>query len=87
MDTIASIRDRFDRIVHLVHSVTVVDESATDASARTYATELTSRKGKPEVLVNLYHDRCVLADGRWLIAHRRLDVLYHGPPDLSGSFC
>lgn len=86
VETIGAIRGRFDRIIHLVHSVAVLSDDSTGAEARTYATELMTRRGTPGTFVNLYHDRCVLDGDRWLFAHRRLDVLYQGPPDLSGTF-
>jgi ketosteroid isomerase-like protein len=86
LEALTAIRGRFDRIIHLVHNVSVFDELSASAGARTYATELTTRRGKPGMFVNLYHDRCVLDGGRWLFAHRRLELLYQGPPDLTGTF-
>ena len=42
------------------------------------------RAGKMQ-MVALYHDQYRRVDGSWRFAHRRLQVLYQGPPDLSGQ--
>jgi hypothetical protein len=34
--------------------------------------------------VGVYHDRYRRIDGEWRFARRRFDMLYSGPPDLSG---
>ena len=37
------------------------------------------------VTLGLYRDTYARVDGAWLFARRRFDLLYSGPPDLSGS--
>lgn len=41
--------------------------------------------GSGTLTLGVYHDRCVELDGEWMFARRHLDVLYMGPPDLSGA--
>lgn len=71
-------------VVQLVHSGSVAVDGAR-ATGRWYFSELQrSADGTAGLIVAVYHDACVLGEDGWCFAKRRFDVLYAGPPDLSG---
>jgi hypothetical protein len=59
--------------------------TADSASGRWYIHEITKRPGRDRLTLGVYHDRYIREDGEWRFALRRFDVLYAGPPDLSGD--
>jgi len=56
-----------------------------EAKGRWYITEYAQSKGEPLFTLGVYHDRYTRQDGGWRFARRRFDVLYMGPPGLSGA--
>lgn len=42
------------------------------------------KRGEPSVLIGVYRDECARIDGGWRFTSRRFDILYVGPPDLTG---
>jgi hypothetical protein len=74
-----------------------LDDDLTTASGRWYINEISKRPSGPGLTIGVYHDSYVCKgrkgragrDGResgvWCFAHRRFDVVYSGPPDLSGK--
>jgi uncharacterized protein (TIGR02246 family) len=57
------------------------------ASARAYVTEQCSWHDKPPTMhIGRYHDRAVLDGDRWRFTWRLFQLLYIGPPDLTGAF-
>ena len=57
------------------------------AAGRWYIVEHVRRgNGDVNLLLAYYDDTYVCIDGAWLFNSRRLTKLYHGLPDLSGSF-
>jgi ketosteroid isomerase-like protein len=83
--------DGLNIVVQMVHNGAVKVDGDT-ASGRWYVSEHVQRKvGKGSwvshgVLLAWYDDTYCRVDGQWLFASRSLGSLYHGPPDLSGSF-
>jgi hypothetical protein len=64
----------------------VVDVSGDRGTGRWYVTELLWFKGQePARTLGVYHDAYLRVDGVWRFTERSLDVLYSGPPDLSGQ--
>jgi len=75
----------FRFVFHVVHS-SVIEVDGDTATARfTVSEQLQSANGEPGLMLALYHDRFRRESGAWRIAHRKLQVLYQGPPDLSGK--
>jgi len=37
------------------------------------------------MIIGVYSDEYIKEEGRWLFRKRRYDILYQGPPDLSGQ--
>ena len=75
----------FSWLVQLVYTGTV-NVDGDRATARWYLSELSLRKdGSRGLVIGVYHDECRRSDGEWRFAKRRFDVLYTGPPDLSGQ--
>ena len=75
----------FDFVLQLIHSGTV-DVQGDAATGRWYLSEVAhTTKGERLLTVGVYHDRMTREADGWCFAHRRFDVLYQGPPDLSGT--
>lgn len=56
-----------------------------NATGRWYITEHgQTAEGGGLLTIGVYHDRYRRLDGGWRFARRRFDILYSGPPDLSG---
>jgi uncharacterized protein (TIGR02246 family) len=55
------------------------------ATGRWYVHELSKRPSRSTLTIGVYHDRYVHEDDAWRFAVRRFDILYTGPPDLSGE--
>ena len=72
-------------VVQLVHSGTVT--IAGDSGSGTwYLTELMrTADGGGRLSVGMYRDTYVRSNGEWRFLLRRYDLLYAGPPDLSGD--
>ena len=65
-------------------SVSVDGESAT---GRWYLTEhLKMADGDTNMTLGVYDDEYRCEEGRWLFSRRSYQVIYQGPPDLSGNF-
>ena len=55
------------------------------ATGRFYVTEYGKTVDERQTLtLGVYHDQYKTVDGEWMFARRRFDVLYMGPPDLTG---
>jgi ketosteroid isomerase-like protein len=73
-------------VVQVVHNGTVSIDGDT-ATGRWYVSEHLERgNGVKGMLLAWYDDTYVRRDGQWLFASRKLGSLYHGAPDLSGTF-
>ena len=81
----SGVRARYDWLVHLLHSVLVVESDGREVVSRAYASELARRGGRPTLFVNQYDDRCTETANGWVFLSRDLTVLYAGPPDLSAA--
>jgi len=56
------------------------------ATGRWYVNELgRPHGGEPSLTLGVYHDRYARHGSRWQFQRRRFDLLYVGPPDLSGT--
>jgi hypothetical protein len=68
-----------------VPSFGTVSVDGASATGRWYVTEYGKMADDNATLtLGVYHDRYREIDGEWFFAHRRFDILYMGPPDLSG---
>lgn len=75
----------FRLVFHTVHAG-VIELAGDEASGRFAVSEqLQSSDGTPALLLALYHDAYRREAPGWRFARRELEVLYHGPPDLSGE--
>jgi ketosteroid isomerase-like protein len=74
----------FDRVRQITEQGTVEIEGDR-ARGRWYVTEYGwPRQGAPNLLFGVYHDAYARIDGAWRFTRRRFDLLYTGPPDLTG---
>ncbi len=74
----------FSWLIQLVYTGTVSVDGER-ATARWYLSELSvGQDGSRGLIVGVYHDECRRSDGTWRFSKRRFDMLYAGPPDLSG---
>lgn len=71
-------------VVQEVHAGFVVVEGDEGKGRFTMTERAVSQQGDRTLMSALYHDRYRFEAGTWRFAARRLEVLYHGPPDLSG---
>jgi hypothetical protein len=80
--------DRFAVVLQLAHSGQAETNNETGAgSGRWYFTEnMQLMNGDRAIMVGYYDDTYTKASGEWLFASRKLEVLYRGSPDLSGTF-
>jgi uncharacterized protein (TIGR02246 family) len=77
----------FSLVFHVAHSA-VVEVRAGEGSAQgrwTVSEQLVDADGRASVLLALYHDVYRREGDGWRIVRRRLQPLYRGPADLSGS--
>jgi hypothetical protein len=74
----------FPFVMQLVHSGAVEVQGDT-GTGRWYLTEINRTDNGAGSAIGVYHDRYLREDGVWTFARRRFDVLYMGPPDLSGQ--
>lgn len=76
----------FDMVVMMMNSGTVsVDGDR--ANGRWYMTEhLKPREGDANVTLGVYNDEYSREGGSWLFTRRAYQVIYQGPPDLSGMY-
>lgn len=75
----------FTFVLQLIHSGTI-EVHGDKAIGRWYLSEVAhTSQGDKLLTVGVYHDRCERDGGQWRFARRRFDVLYQGPPDLSGQ--
>jgi hypothetical protein len=64
----------------------MLDISGDRGTGRWYVTELLWFKaGNSARILGVYHDAYLRVEGAWRFTERRFDVLYTGPPDLSGQ--
>ncbi len=76
----------FPFVVQIIHSGVVDAVDATHANGRWYLSEYMHRPdGSKSHGIGCYRDTYVKVDGKWLFQRRRYDLLYNGPPDLSGQ--
>ena len=77
----------FPHVIMWVHSGVVESVDGDRASARWYHQETLDIAGAgPTVGMGVYRDKLVRIDGQWHFLERKYDLLYFGPPDLSGTF-
>jgi hypothetical protein len=70
----------------MLNSGTVTVEGAR-ASGRWYLTEhLKTRDGSTNMTLGVYDDEYGCDTGSWLFTRRTYNVIYQGPPDLSGNY-
>lgn len=75
----------FSFVAMQMHSGSV-EISGAQATGRWYITEhIIDQEGNRIMIVGVYSDRYVKEGGAWLFQQRRYDILYQGPPDLSGN--
>jgi len=72
-------------VVQLIHSGTVAATSDR-ATGTWYLTEyMKTANGDGRMGVGVYRDSYARIEGAWCFARRRYDLLYSGPPNLSGD--
>ncbi len=77
----------FPHVIMWVHSGVIESVDGDHASARWYHQEnLVFPDESRQVGMGVYRDKLVRLDGEWHFENRKYDLLYFGPPDLSGSF-
>ncbi len=77
----------FPHVVMWVHPGVVDSVTGDTAKARWYHQEILHlADGSRQVGMGVYRDQYVRLDGEWRFAVRKYDLLYFGPPDLSGAF-
>jgi uncharacterized protein (TIGR02246 family) len=75
----------FPWVVQLVLQGAVERATGERTSGRWYLVELMSTNdGKRQMGLGVYRDSYVKVDGAWRFARRRYDLMYSGPPDLTG---
>lgn len=77
----------FPHVIMWVHSGVIESVEGDFATARWYHQEtLDFPDGTRQVGMGVYRDKCVRVNGEWQFQERKYDLLYFGPPDLSGAF-
>ncbi len=77
----------FPHVVMWVHSGVIESVEGDLATARWYHQEILDfPDGTRQVGMGVYRDQCVRVTGEWQFQERKYDLLYFGPPDLSGAF-
>jgi hypothetical protein len=65
----------------------VLEIAGETANSRIFLDEtLRLRDGKVHLSRGIYHDTYVIEDGRWVFGKRHFDLIYLGPPDMTGRF-
>ncbi|MBW2233660.1 MAG: nuclear transport factor 2 family protein [Deltaproteobacteria bacterium] len=63
-----------------------VDQSGARGTGRFPTVEFTKLGDGPgTLLLGTYHDEYIVEEGEWRFAHRRMEIHYMGPSDMSGS--
>ena len=76
----------YPQVVQIPNSC-VLSIDGSSATGRWYISEYGKlANGTALLTLGVYHDAYTRAAGAWRFASRRFDVLYGGPPDLSGPF-
>ncbi len=76
----------FDMVVMMLNSGTI-QVSGEQATGRWYITEhLVPGEGDANMTLGVYNDEYALEEGRWVFTRRTYQVIYQGPPDLSGNY-
>jgi len=75
----------FALVFHVSHHGVLTVEGDVAQGRWTISEQLKGVDGTASVLLALYHDDYRREAGQWRFARRRLEVLYQGPPDLSGA--
>jgi ketosteroid isomerase-like protein len=75
----------FRFVFHVVHSGVIELDGDTAHGRWSISEQLQSVSGAPGMLLALYHDDYRREGEDWRFASRELQVLYQGPPDLSGE--
>jgi uncharacterized protein (TIGR02246 family) len=75
----------FAFVFHVAHSAVIDVDGDTARGRWTVSERLRDTRGTPGLLLALYHDEYHRRDGAWRRSLRRLEPLYHGPPDGSGD--
>ena len=77
---------KYEAVIQLVANGEVAGDGD-DATGRWYIHEYNRRvDGSSAVLVAYYDDAYHRTGGDWRFTRRQLTRLYHGPPDLTGTF-
>lgn len=77
----------FPTAIQIIHSGVVTSIEGDRATARWYLSEFILQADDARRMgVGVYHDEYRKADGAWMFARRRYNLLYNGPADLSGQF-
>lgn len=85
-ETIERILSRLDRVL-ITFGTPILSVGEGVASGRTYIDERCAWKdGNRTVSIGRYYERFVEVDGCWLFDWRLFQLLYRGPPDLTGEF-
>ena len=76
----------FEFAIMMLNSGTITVEG-NSARGRWYITEhLKMADGSSNMTLGVYDDEYGCEDGNWLFTRRSYQVIYQGPPDLSGNF-
>src|SRR6202042_226654 len=84
VETIARVMGDYKRVL-MTFRAPLIEVGNGVASARTYVTEDRAViKGRPGMSIGRYYERIVDQGGCWRFKWRLFQLLYLGPPDLSG---
>ncbi len=79
----------FDNFIHVLMTfrTPLLEVGNGVASGRTYVDERCAWKnGERNISIGRYYEHFVECDGLWLFKWRLFQLLYRGPPDLTGDF-
>ncbi|MEO6092288.1 MAG: nuclear transport factor 2 family protein [Novosphingobium sp.] len=84
--TIAGILSSANRVL-ISFGTPILTVEGKRASGRSYVNERCGWPDRPPIIsIGRYYERFVEEDGRWLFSWRLFQILYWGPPDLTGTF-
>jgi len=84
--TIERILSRFERVL-ITFRTPILEVGEGVASGRTYVDErCTWKDGNTNISIGRYYEHFAEQDGRWLFDWRLFQLLYRGPPDMTGQF-